>query len=128
MPVSGGGFEQAYNVRAAVNTGSLLVVVPAVTQACNDKEHIEPMLERLAVLQESLGKANTLLADTGYFSAGNVAACEKAGIDPLLAVKRDSHHLPPLERFTEPAALAGTAPVQRMAHKLRTKAGRAAYA
>jgi len=129
MPVSGGGFEQAYNAQAAVDTGSLLIVVPAVTQACNDKEQIEPMLERLAALPESLGKADTLLADTGYFSAGNVKACEQADIDPLLAVKRESHHLPPLERFTKPAALAEDATsVQRMAHKLRTKAGRTAYA
>jgi hypothetical protein len=29
MPVAGGGFEQAYNAQAAVDTGSMLVVVPA---------------------------------------------------------------------------------------------------
>jgi transposase/IS5 family transposase len=129
MPVAGGGFEQAYNAQAAVDTSSMLVVVPAVTQACNDKEQVEPMLERLAELPESLGKADQLLGDTGYFSAGNVAACEAAGVDPHLAVKREHHHRPPLERFTEPAALAEDAtPAERMAHKLRTKAGRAAYA
>ena len=113
MPVSGGGFEQAYNAQAAVDTGSMLVVVPAVTQACNDKEQIEPMLARLATLPESLGKADKLLGDTGYFSADNVRACETAGIDPHLAVKRERHHQPPVERMT---------------HKLRTKEGRAAYA
>jgi transposase len=40
MPVSGGGFEQAYNAQAAVDTGSMLVVVAAVTQAANDKEQV----------------------------------------------------------------------------------------
>ena len=61
------------------------------------------MLAQLATLPASLGKADTLLADTGYFSAANVAACEKAGIDPYIAVKRESHHCPLMERFTEPA-------------------------
>ena len=129
MPVSGGGFEQAYNAQAGVDTESLLVVAPAVTQACNDKEQIEPMLSRLKALPESLGKADTLLADTGYFSATNVEACEKAGLDPLIAVKREEHHTSPLERFSEPAALTEEAtPAQRMAHKLKTQSGRAAYA
>jgi len=129
MPVSGGGLEQSYNAQAAVDTDSLLVVAPAVTQACNDKEQVEPMVAQLTALPPSLGKADTLLADTGYFSAANVEACEKAGIDPHIAVKRDSHYLPPLERFTEPPPPADDAtPAQRMAHKLQTQAGRRAYA
>ena len=129
MPVSGGGFEQAYNAQAAVDTDSMLVMAPAVTQACNDKEQVEPMLAQLAALPASLGKADMLLADTGYFSAANVAACEQAGLDPHIAVKRERHHPPPLERFAEPMPLAeGSSPVARMAHKLQTQAGRAAYA
>ena len=129
MPVSGGGFEQAYNAQAAVDTGSMLVVVPTVTQATNDKEQVEPMLERLAALPEELGSVNQLLADTGYCSARNVAACEAAGIEPLIAVARDEHHPGWRERFTEPAPLPESAtPVERMARRLKTKAGRAAYA
>ena len=129
MPVSGGGFEQAYNAQAAVDTDSMLVMAPAVTQACKDKEQVEPMLAQLAALPASLGKADMLLADTGYFSAANVAACEQAGLDPHIAVKRERHHPPPLERFAEPMPLAeGSSPVARMAHKLQTQAGRAAYA
>jgi len=129
MAVSGGGFEQAYNAQAAVDTASMLVMASAVTQACNDKEQVEPMLEQLATLPASLGTTGTLLADTGYFSATNVAACEKAGLDPHIAVKRESHHPPPLERFAESTPLAeGCSPVARMTHKLQTKAGRAAYA
>jgi len=31
MPTSGGGFEQAYNAQAAVDTNSMLIVAPAVT-------------------------------------------------------------------------------------------------
>lgn len=129
MPVSGGGFEQAYNTQAAVDTGSLLVVAEAVTQATNDKEQIVPMLEQLAALPKSLGKVDQLLADTGFFSGKNVVACEEAGIEPLIAVARDEHHARWRERFTEPAPLSASAtPAERMAHRLRTKAGRAAYA
>ena len=102
MPVSGGGFEQSYNAQAAVDRDSMLVMAPAVTQACNDKEQVEPMLAQLDALPQSLGKADTLLANTGYFSTTNVAACEQAGIDLHIAVKRESHHQPPLERFAEP--------------------------
>ncbi len=129
MPVSGGGFEQAYNAQAAVDTGSLLVVTAAVTQSTNDKEQVVPMLGHLAALPESLGKVGQLLADTGFCSGKNVEACEAAAIEPLIAVGRDEHHVGWRERFTEPDPLpAGATPMARMTHRLKTKAGRAAYA
>jgi hypothetical protein len=129
MPVSGGGFEQSYNAQAAVDTDSLLVVGTGLTQAANDKEQVEPMLEHLAGLPESLGQVDRLLADTGFYSAKNVRACQVRGIDPLIAVSRDAHHPAPHERFTEPSELARDAtPAQAMAHKLKTRAGRALYA
>src|SRR6202011_1514429 len=80
MPVAGGGFEQCYNAQAAVAAGSLLVIAADVVQAPTDKRQIEPMLAKIASLPEELGQPATLLADTGYFSAGNVAACAAAGI------------------------------------------------
>ena len=129
MPVAGGGFEQAYNAQAAVDTESLLIVAPAVTQAANDKEQVLPMLAQRSARPDSLGQAERLLADTGFYSAKNVQACQAQGIDPFIAVKREAHHPAPQERFTEPAAWsAGATPAQAMAHKLKTKAGRALYA
>ncbi len=95
MPVAGGGFDQGYNAQAAVAVGSLLVVATDVVQAPNDKNQVEPMLGKIGALPEALGEAKTLLADTGYFSAGNVEACEKAGIEPAIAMGRHPHH-PPL--------------------------------
>ena len=74
MPAAGGGFDQCYNAQAAVAAGSLLVVATDVVQAPNDKNQVEPMLEKIGALPEGLGKVEHLLADTGYFSAGNVAA------------------------------------------------------
>jgi len=62
---------------------------------------IEPMLNDIDTLPDELGKVGTLLADTGYFSAANVAACEAAGIDPLIAMGRQPHHPPLSERFAD---------------------------
>ena len=128
MPV-GGGFEQCYNAQAAVAAGSLLVVAADVTQAPNDKQQIEPMLKALAQLPDALGQADTLLADSGYFSAANVDACAAAGIDPLIAAGRQPHHPPLDQRFADtPPPPQNPTPVQAMAHRLQTRAGRDLYA
>src|SRR5580693_7871560 len=124
MPVAGGGFEQCYNAQAAVAAGSLLVVATDVVQAPNDKGQVEPMLEKIEALPEELGKVENLLADTGYFSADNVEACEKAGVVPVIAMGRQSHYLPLSERFAPaPAAPPKPTPVEAMAHRLKTPAG-----
>jgi transposase len=129
MVVAGGGFEQCYNAQAIVDTETMLVMVPQVTQAGNDKQQVVPMVEKLQALPEGLNQPEQLLADAGYFSEANVDACEAAGIEPLIAVKRDEHHPHYAERFSEPPELpANPTPVQRMTHRLKTGAGRAAYA
>ena len=129
MPVAGGGFDQCYNAQAAVAAGSLLVVATDVVQAPNDKNQVEPMLEKIEALPEALGEVEHLLADTGYFSAGNVAACGKAGVEPVIAMGRQPHHPPLSERFEKaPDAPKNLTPVEAMAHKLKTPAGRALYA
>src|SRR3984893_18241355 len=68
MPVAGGGFEQCYNAQAVVATESLLVIATDVVQAPNDKQQIAPMLEKVDALPQQLGRPETLLADSGYFS------------------------------------------------------------
>jgi Transposase DDE domain len=129
MPVAGGGFEQCYNAQAAVAAGSLLVIAADVVQAPNDKQQIEPMLNQIGALPDALGEARTLLADTGYFSAANVAACGAAGIDPLIAMGRQPHHPPVSELFCDdPLAPENPTPVEAMAHRLTTRAGRDLYA
>ncbi len=129
MPVAGGGFEQCYNAQAAVAQGSLLVIAGDVVQASNDKQQIEPMLGKIAALPEELGQTATLLADSGYFSAGNVAACEAAGIEPMIAMGRQPHHPPLAERFADaPPAPETPTPVEAMAHRLKTPEGRKLYA
>jgi transposase len=128
MPTSGGGFEQSYNAQAAVDTQTMLVVVAHVTQASNDKRQIVATLDKVAALPDALGEVQTLTADTGYLSAANVRACEAQGIVPMLSMKRESHHMPVLERFAadEPTPQTDD-PVAKMAHRLATKAARALY-
>ena len=102
---------------------------PQVTQAVNDQHQIGPLLEQMQALPAGLNQPEQLLADTGYFSADHVAACEQTGIEPLIAVPRDHHHPQGTERFREPPELpANPTPVQRMTHRLKTRKGRANYA
>jgi transposase len=129
MPVAGGGFEQCYNAQAAVAADSLLIVAQNVVQAVNDKQQIEPMLNQIDALPDELGEVDTLLADTGYFSAANVSACAAAGIDPLIAMGRQPHHPPVGELFCDdPLAPENPTPVAAMAHRLKTREGRDLYA
>ncbi len=129
MPVAGGGFEQCYNAQAVVAAGSLLVVAADVVQAPNDKRQLAPMLDKLAALPEDLGQPETLLADTGYFSAANVETCQTAGIAPLIAPGRQSHHPSLSDRFAEaPPAPDNPTPVEAMVHRLKTPEGKKLYA
>jgi transposase len=128
MPVSGGGFEQSYNAQAGVDTDTMLVLTAHVSQASNDKREVRPTLQAIEALPKVLGQAQTLIADNGYCSGANAQACSKAHIEPLLALKRERHHMPVLERFApdgpEPEK---TDPLTRMTHQLSTQAGKALY-
>ena len=126
---AGGGFEQCYNAQALVDAESMLVMVPHVTQAGNDKGQGEPKVERIQALPEGLEQPEQLLADTGFFSEHNVQCCRGAGIEPLIAVGRDGHHPHWRSRFEEAAPLERPAThTEQMKHALKTQAGRAAYA
>ena len=128
MPGSGGGFEQSYNAQAAVDTATMLVITAHVTQAPNDKREIAPVLDKVRALAPALGCISSLLADTGYFSQTNVQACLVHEIEPMLSMKRESHHVPVLMRFAADAPAPETDdPVLKMAHRLSTQAGRALY-
>ena len=128
MQTPGGGFDQCYNAQALVAAGSLLVVAADVVQAPTDRQQLQPMLNKLTSLPEALGKADTLLADTGYFSQANVEACAAAGIEPLIAVARQSHNPSLAERFAAaPPPPLDPRPVEAMAHRLKTSEGKKLY-
>ncbi|MGZ0079854.1 IS1182 family transposase [Methylomonas sp. YC3] len=123
------GFVQGYNSQAAVDADTMLIVATRVTQQTNDKQQVEPMLAELKKLPETLGQVDALLADTGYFSAANVQACERSGIKPLIAMGRDSHPVPLAEYLAADAPKPNTGdPVENMAWYLKTREGKARYA
>ena len=130
MPAPGGGFEQAYNAQAAVDAESMLIVGHTVTQATNDKQQVEPMVAELQKLPESVGSAQTLLADSGYFSQPNVKICVQAGLEPLIAMGREAHHWPLEQRLREPPPPppADADAITQMKHALSTPDGRTRYA
>ncbi len=127
--LSSEGFVQAYNAQAAVDIESHLVVENHITQQSNDKLEIEPTLTGLKETEAHLGQAEALLADAGYFSADNVAHCDKAGITPYISDHRERHNLPWDARFEIPPPCPQDADaVTAMAHRLRTAEGKAIYA
>ena len=128
MP-SSEGFVQAYNAQAAVDIDSHLIVENHITQQPNDKQEVEPTLKQLKVVEDSLGKPDGLLADTGYFSESNVKRCEANEITPYISDSRERHNLPWDERFQSPPPCPEDADaVTAMAHRLRTSEGKAIYA
>src|SRR5258707_452467 len=129
MPVAGGGFEQCYNAQAVGGADSPLVIAAQGGQGTNDKQQIEPMLERVDTLPEELCKPETLLADTGYFSETNVALSASAQIDPMIAQGRQSHYPPLSERFAKvPSAPENPTPLEAMSHRLQKPEGKKLYA
>jgi len=129
MSVAGGGFEQCYNAQAVVAEGSLLVVAAEVVQAPNDKQQLAPMVDKITALPEEVGRPETLVADSGYFSGANVEACANAGIEPLIAKGRQTHYPPLGERLAQaPPPPANPTPVEAMAHRLKTPEGKRLYA
>lgn len=120
------GFDQHYNVQAAVDQGSLLIVASALSNHPNDKREAEPTL---AALSPRLGTPAAAALDNGYFSPATFQACEQRGIEPYIATGRDPHHQSWQTRFDQqpepPPADAG--PKVKMAYKLQTEIGQAIY-
>ena len=123
------GFVQSYNAQASVDADSHLVLARHLSQQPNDKQEVAPTLERLGQLPDALGQVDTLLADSGYFSEANAKRCEAEGITPYIAEGRQSHNEPLHERFAaDPPEPPQPNPVEAMAHRLRTRHGKAMYA
>jgi transposase len=125
------GFVQAYNAQAAVDIDSHMIVENHITQQTNDKQQIEPALERLNEMADSLGKPEGLLADTGYFSENNVNRCVDEDITPYISGSRQRHNLSLEERLKLPLPLPcpeDADALSAMVHRLQTREGKAVYA
>ncbi len=130
MPVAGAGFEQCYNAQLGVDTESRLIVITGVTQSSIDKQQVVPALTQLVSLGKALdAQAQSLIVDNGFMSAANVMACVEHSIEPLFAMGREKHHVSLEERFApEPDTPLPDDPLAAMAHRLKTRAGKALYA
>src|SRR5439155_15502403 len=121
-----GGFDQQYNVQAAVDQDSLLIVAPSLSNHPNDQREVEPTL---AALSPELGQPTAAALDNGYFSPTNVQALEARGIEPYIATGREPHAKSWRSFFDEQPEppLANASLKEKMAYKLRTDIGQAIY-
>ena len=129
MKNSDGAFVQAYNAQAVVDEAHQIITAAEVTDCAADVGCFTPMLEQSAA--NTGAHPRQVVVDAGYCSQENLAAAvarrAEHGTDTLLATGRLKHgeQVPAAPRGRIPAS---TTLKQRMARKLRTKAGRAGYA
>ena len=124
------GFVQGYNAQAAVEPELGLIVGQRVTEAANDKEQLQPMVE--AVEEQAGQRPEAILADSGYCSDENLAYLESAGNterknEGYIATgkQKNGEYRQPCPRGPLPK---GATRMDRMKRKLRTKVGKAVYA
>jgi transposase len=118
------GFVQGYNVQVAVDDLQL-IVGQAVTQEPNDKKQLMPMIRTIE--RQSGDTPDQVLADAGYCSDESLTAIAGTRIDAYISTRKQKHgaRLDPCPRGPLPRTATI---VDRMARKLQTKAGAAAYA
>ena len=118
-----GGFVQAYNCQAMVDGPSQVIVARAVTNQAADPEHLEAMLLQTGANCGHLPAK--LSADAGYWSTRNADACEAAGIDAYISVRRQKHGA---RQADEAPTLGDTlGPRERMSRKLQSPQGKEVY-
>jgi transposase len=127
MPISGGGYMQAYNAQASVEHDSRLIVHQHITQNVNDKKEVLPTLQWFK--DNPTLSPSAMLADAGYFSDENIKQCTDEKIIPYISFGKEQHNQPLEDRFQEVQALQENATdVEKMKHRLQTKEGKELYA
>ncbi|MBU0492477.1 MAG: transposase [Chloroflexi bacterium] len=128
-----GGFDQHYNVQAAVDQDSLFIArkVPDVVAHTLSNHPVDTAeaLPTVDAIPAALGRPPAAALDHGYFSPTNIQGLESRGIDPYIATGREPHQRNWTEFFAaspEPPA-ADASPIVKMAYKLRTDIGKAIY-
>ena len=119
MKTSNDAFQQCYNAQVAVDGAHQLVVATEVTANASDQGGVSVLLDEVA---ETVGEQpETVLADAGYNNERDLADLETRGIDGYVSLGREGQAVSPRDPEKYPAT-------SRMAEKLSTPAGRAAYA
>lgn len=94
MKTSDGSFHYCYNAQTVVDEDSQVILSTKLVASGADSPQLPGALQELAESLQAAGieqLPETLLADAGYFSEGNVDAVTEAGIDPLIATGRHKH-------------------------------------
>jgi transposase len=126
------GYVQGYNVQLAVSQDQIILAV-GVTQQANDVHQLAPMLKVVEVNLEAAGIAErprVALADAGYWSEANMAACTQPdGPELLLATTKDwKQRKAARERGCPRGRIPrGLGPKERMERKLLTQRGKGLY-
>ena len=119
MKTSSEGFQQCYNAQVAVDGEHQLVVATEVTANASDQGELPLLLDEVS---ETFGEQpERVLADAGYSNERDLADLETRGIDGYVSLGREGKKA----RRRDPEKYPAT---NRMAAKLSTPAGRAAYA
>jgi transposase len=125
-------YTQSYNTQIAVDAdGSQLILSQHVSGCASDANEMIPALEGI---DESIGRPQCALADSGYVNADAIEQIESSGIEVYVSVGREDGNYQrsydyrpdhvrnkPPKKVTNPRLLA-------MQAKLASKAGRAIYA
>jgi len=128
MLTSSNGWQQAWNGQMAVDMDSHLIVGGHISQAPNDKQELEPMLDSLEAVPEQIGDPKRIAADSGYYSEDNIEEAADHKVIPYVATGRQNHN----QRWDERLADPGPSPkdasqIQQMAWRLKTQEGKAFY-
>jgi len=105
----------------------MLIVARHVSANPNDKQELAPALEELDKLPTELGTAETIIADSRYYSEANVEAAHGESVSPLLAMGRERYDALKREDPGEELPDDATA-LDIMKQRLKSKEGRALYA
>jgi len=123
-----GAYIQAYNAQAVVDAEHQVITAADVTTNASDALNYTTMPDQCA--QNTGVHPKKALVDAGYCSETNLEAAQQrqlaCGTDAFMATGRLAHdeQAPPAPRGRIPASATLK---ERMARKLRTKPGRAAY-
>jgi transposase len=138
MKTSNKGWEYCVNAQAAVDGAYQIIVAAEVTAASNDKQQGVPMGEATQANLETAGierpkgvdgreQQISATLDNGYFSEDAVEKLETLGFDPHISVGRQKHNQAVSPDVHGPTPVDANAK-EKMAHKLKTKAGKECYA